>query len=250
MELDAAIEGAKKETQAAIRSAAGSQGGQPGKDASNPWENQETKHDFEMRKQKERQEFIKRNNANPSWPGEYYLKAPSFTPEERDSIGGRRQWTVLNGNFKDEWLGKTAKPSDPILKLGAKDGPWEIELRIPQKHISQILKAYERKDVDALDVEFILRSDPTRTYRGILKRERISSEAIPNRDEKDESEPEVIAYVSIDDPNIDLNYRLSREALTSGTEVRAKVRCGRHALGYSLFYGVWEFLYEKVVFFF
>jgi hypothetical protein len=36
----------------------------------------------------------------------------------------------------------------------------------------------------------------------------------------------------------------------SGTDVRAKVRCGPHALGYALFYGVWEFFYEKVVFFF
>jgi hypothetical protein len=32
--------------------------------------------------------------------------------------------------------------------------------------------------------------------------------------------------------------------------VVAKVRCGDHAMGYSLFYGVWEFIYEKVVFFF
>ena len=29
-----------------------------------------------------------------------------------------------------------------------------------------------------------------------------------------------------------------------------KIRCGDHALGYSLFHGVWEWFYEKVVFFF
>ena len=33
-------------------------------------------------------------------------------------------------------------------------------------------------------------------------------------------------------------------------EVRAKVRCGSHSLGYSLFYGVWEFFYENVLFYF
>jgi hypothetical protein len=253
-ELDASIKGAREEAQASIRAAAGGQGnGQPGKDAaSSSLETEEIKRDFERRKRDEREKFIEHNNANPAPAkiGEYYLRAPTFTAEERDRIG-RREWTVLNGNFRDEWVGKSAKPSDPILKLGAKDGPWEIELRIPQKHISQVLKAYEGKaEGEALDVDFILRSDPTRTYRGKLYKERISSEAIPNRDEKDESEPEIIAYVSIDDAGIDLNYRLSREALTSGTEVRAKVRCGKHALGYSLFYGVWEFLYEKVVFFF
>ena len=26
------------------------------------------------------------------------------------------------------------------------------------------------------------------------------------------------------------------------------IRCGDHSMGYSLFYGVWEFLYEHVVF--
>jgi hypothetical protein len=38
--------------------------------------------------------------------------------------------------------------------------------------------------------------------------------------------------------------------LLSGTEVHSRIRCGNRPMGYSLFYGVWEFLYEKVVFFF
>ena len=35
-----------------------------------------------------------------------------------------------------------------------------------------------------------------------------------------------------------------------GTEVHGKIHCDDHAMGYSLFYGVFEFVYEKVVFFF
>ena len=50
--------------------------------------------------------------------------------------------------------------------------------------------------------------------------------------------------------DIDPAYRLPRDSLVSNTEVHAKVRCGSHRLGYSLFYGVWEFIYEKIVFFF
>ncbi len=219
------------------------------KDQSNGLDSEPNKSDMVRRKQLERDMFILRNNANPDKPGEFYLRAPAFTPEEKQRIN-QLEWTVLNGNFKDEWLDKLAKPSDPILKLGAKKGPWEIEARIPQKHISQVLKAYEANGGQPLDVDYLLRSDPTRTYRGKLYRDRIASEAVPNRDEKDESEPEVIAYISIDDESIDPAYRLSREALTSGTEVHAKIRCGKHKLGYSLFYGVWEFIYEKVVFFF
>jgi hypothetical protein len=245
LELQTNIEGAHKESQAieTIRRT-GPAGKEQSRDSDDGFRKQ-----VEERKKRELEKFIEDNNANLGKPGEYYLVAPEFTAEEKLRVG-RLEWTVLTGNFNDEWRGRTAKPSDPILKLGAKDGPWEIELRIPQKHISQVLKAFESNGDKPLDVNFLLRSDPTRKYRGILKRDKVSSEAIPNRDEKDESEPEVIAYVSIDDESIDPAYRLSREALTSGTEVRAHVRCGKHCMGYSLFYGVWEFLYEKVVFFF
>ena len=246
--LDAAYHGAEEEAKAAEFSALRGVGE---KDAASLLDTARLKREVARLKKEERDQFINRNNANPaeSKYGEFYLRAPSFTAEEKLRVS-RLEWTVLNGNFRDEWLGRPAKPSDPILKLGAKEGPWEIEMRIPQKHISQVLKAYEHSKGEPLDIDFLLRSDPTRTYRGKLFRDRIASEAVPNRDEKDESEPEVIAYVSIDDPSIDPAYRLSREALTSGTEVHAKVRCGKHRLGYALFYGVWEFFYEKVVFFF
>jgi len=202
-------------------------------------------------KKKEYDEFATHNQASrdPSKWGEFELRAPLFTNEEKQRVS-RQEWTVLNGNFKDEWTNRPARPSDGVLRLGAKDGPWEIEMHIPQKHISQVLRAYERNGGQALDVDFLLRSDPMRHYRGKLPRHKIASEAVPNRDEKDESEPEVLAFVSIDDPSIDPAYRLSREALTSGTEIHAKVRCGKQRLGYALFYGVWEFVYEKIVFFF
>ena len=43
---------------------------------------------------------------------------------------------------------------------------------------------------------------------------------------------------------------LPPELLLSGVEVHGKICCDDHPMGYSLFYGVFEFLYEKVVFFF
>jgi hypothetical protein len=196
--------------------------------------------------------------AYPKNPGlmdriTFTMKAPEFTQDEARLIG-RREWTVLNSNFKEEWRGKEARPSDPILRLGAKDGPHEIELRIPQKHIGQVLAAMaglERAGKpQVLDVDFLLRTVPERTYKGKLHRDKIAGQADPNRDDKDEPDPVVLAYVSIDDADIPAGDRLPPEQLLSGAEVHAKVRCGNHRLGYSLFYGVWEFVYEKVVFFF
>jgi hypothetical protein len=186
--------------------------------------------------------------------GNFWLKAPPFSSEETRLVN-RPEWTVLNGNFKEEWTGRTAKPTDSVLRLGAKDGPWEIELKIPHKHIGQVLHAFEALEQKGqpavLDVDFLLRSDPNRTFKGKLARDRIAGEANPTRDDKDEAESVVLAYVRIDGDDIDPRYRLTRDLLSvSGVDVRAKIRCGPRRLGYALFYGVWEFFYEKVVFFF
>ena len=79
---------------------------------------------------------------------------------------------------------------------------------------------------------------------------RIAGEATAGQDAASESEPVVIAYVEVEHKDIPEEYRVPRSALISTTEVVAKVNCGPHRAGYALFYGVWEFLYEKVVFFF
>jgi hypothetical protein len=180
-----------------------------------------------------------RVNAVPRKPGFFELRSP---------ING----TVLNSSFLEELTYRTVKPNEPVLRIGDKTGEWEIELKIPQKHIGQVLQAFEIEPNKDRDVDLVLRSTPTRTYKGKLSRKSIGGEATPNRDEQNEAEPVVIAYVRIEGDDIPEESRLPRgeNLLVTGTEVLAKVRCGNHALGYSLFYGVWEFLYEKVVFFF
>jgi hypothetical protein len=186
----------------------------------------------------------------------FTVTAPRFTPDQVTLMGDKpHEWTILNSNFKDEMTGKTVRPSDPIMRLGAVEGPWELEMKIPQKHIGQVRKAFDRLDTDVLDVDFLLKSDPTRKFQGKLYRNKIAGEAVVRPDEATatssaEAEPMVITYVSIDDPSIDADRRVPPELLQSGVEVHAKVRCGDRPMGYSLFYGVYEFLYEKVVFFF
>ena len=203
-------------------------------------------------------ELIKSANADraPDRAGYFSLKAPGFTNEQALRLG-RKEWTVLNNNFKTEMEGMGVKPQDKILWLGAKEGPWEIEIKIPQKHIGQVLQSFHGDHKKELDVEFLLRSDPSRKYLGKLRLDKIGGEALSNKEDKDEAEPVVSAYVRIDNDNADPELSkipegslLPHEVLLPGVEVHGKVCCDSHPMGYSLFYGVWEFLYEKVVFFF
>ena len=154
--------------------------------------------------------------------------------------------TILSSSFKDE-AGSWVKQNQPVLRVGDKTGTWEVELKIPEKHVGQVLQAFEYTNSKELDVDLILRSSPTKTYRGKLAKADVGGEASPTATKTTKaipwSSPTCEPKATISMPA----YRLPKteELLVAGTEVVAKVRCGNHRMGYSLFYGVWEFIYEK-----
>jgi hypothetical protein len=180
-----------------------------------------------------------RTHSEEGRPGYFWLRAP---------LSGQ----VLNWGFQENLTNRFVKPSEQLLRIGDPNKSWEIELKIPQKHIGQILYAYgPNAGPDAeLQVDLLLASAPTRVFKGRLARGRIGGEATPNKEEVSDTEPIVQAFVRIDGEDIPEDDRIPQSLLVTGTEVHSKVRCGLRPMGYSLFYGMWEFFYEKVVFFF
>jgi len=202
-------------------------------------------------KEKELESLIKRANADsqPNREGFFFLKAPNFTAQENLKVG-KKEWMVLSTAFQESLTNRAVKPSEELLRLGAVDGPWELELKIPQEHIGQVLRGFERLKTDELDVIFIVRSDPTRKFMGKLPRSKVGGEATPEKTDGMEAAPVVTASVRLNGNGIPVEYVLPKELLLTGTDVHAKILCGNERMGYSLFYGLWEFFYEKVVFFF
>ncbi|HEX4588638.1 MAG TPA: hypothetical protein VH120_01835, partial [Gemmataceae bacterium] len=199
--------------------------------------------------QDQKNALIRINNADPNRPGWFSLVAPAFSTKRAPTWV--QEWTVLDPDFREKFNNQYVKPSDPIMRLGDVNGPFEVELKIPEKHIGQVKKAFKTDEADPrLDVDLLVMSDPTRRFRGVLYKSRVAGEATANRDDHNESAPVVLAYISLDDKSIPEDLRVPRELITTGVEVHAKILCGDHAMGYSLFYGLWEFMYEKVVFFF
>lgn len=191
-------------------------------------------------KVQELQELQRRTNADPQHPGDFWLRAPL-------------EGIVLSADFR-EMLHRFIKEDEPILRIGyvhpqtPRIEDWEVELKIPQKHIGQVLAALGTQPDAELDVDLLLVSEPTRTYRGRLARQKIAPQANVDKTTHEESEPAVTAWVRLSGADIPPAAQLPPERLLSGTEVHARIRCGNYALGYSLFYGVWEFIYEKLVF--
>ena len=201
------------------------------------------------------------NNGKPNRPGYFRAVAPRFDAQLARAMDASK-WTVLNDDRRENLLGRTLRPNEEIMRVGNLEGAWQVELKIPQRNIGQVLKAFAdpeshhvekdpvKGDRKYLVVDVLLSSQPDTSYEGRLYRDDLMAEAVPNKNEHDENEPVVTAYVKLNVPGTDEAKWVPRNHLVTGLEVRTRVRCGKHALGYTLFHGVWEWFYEKVVFFF
>ena len=189
-------------------------------------------------------------NLQPNSNGVFTVPAP------RPENGIPGDWKVISDNKDSELLHRTVKPNEPLMRLGAVDGPWRIELKLPQRNIGHVSRAFsdpKRHKVDEsgrkyLDVDVLLGSQTDSSYPGRLYEEDVAKEAVPNRDDHNEQEPIMLAYVRVNLPEFGPAGQIPVELRTAGVEARTRIRCGKHALGYSLFHGVWEWFYEKVVF--
>jgi hypothetical protein len=196
-------------------------------------------------------------NGDPDHPGHFRAIAPLFNPKLARQKNTSK-WTVLNDDRRENLLGRSMRPHEELLRVGNLEGNWHIELKIPQRNIGQIMKAFvdpELHKVDEagrkyLDVDVLLKSQSEHSYGGRLYRDDIAAQAVPNKNEHDENEPVVTAYVKLNLNDFTPDEMIPTDQFVTGLEVSTRIRCGKHALGYSLFHGVWEWFYEKVVFFF
>ena len=175
--------------------------------------------------------------------------------DEATRAAGVGAWKVLSGDNRNELMNRTVRQDEPLLRVGYVEGNWRVEMKVPQRAIGHIAKAFvskgqHRVDKDNkkyLDVDVLVTSRPETSYPGRLYEEDMARQAEPNRDDHNESEPVMLAYVRV---NQDTDGKIPEELKVAGVEVHAKIKCGDQPLGYSLFHGVWEWFYENVVFFF
>ncbi len=204
-----------------------------------------------------RKNLIARNNLIESEAGFFVAKAPQLP-----QFGGKElRWANISGSDAREKMMSQVQPTQPILRLGAVDGPWRVEIKIPQRAIGHVQRAfandgdnetetdpnnrYGGKTGKYIPVDILFGGFETERFPGRLYESEVSIEAQPNKDDHNETEPVTLAYARVDLP--DDKRELFKKA---GAEVRVNLVCGNRPLGYSMFHGVWEWFYEKVVFFF
>jgi hypothetical protein len=165
----------------------------------------------------EQLESLLRKTNSRATPGEFSIKSP---------ING----ILLSSASREFLTGRFVKPNESLLHVGATDAKdpkmwdWQVELRIPEKHLGQLLQAYRSAaPEEELDLDLLLTTLPTRTFAGKLAKSKIASQASVNG-VNNTTEPFHLGLVRISGADIPAECRLPPELLLAGTEVRALIR--------------------------
>lgn len=133
-----------------------------------------------------------------------------------------------------------------MMKLADPTSPWELEIYVPEAkmgHIVSRLRKLREQDPQAkLKVDFILETHSSETLTGVV--ERIATQA----EVRGEDGNTVQMRVSFAQKDLERLVENPAEALKVGADVKAKVRCGEHAVGYVLFSDLFEFVQSRILF--
>jgi len=140
---------------------------------------------------------------------------------------------VLTWDLKQLLEARPVSRGQVLMTVADLEGPWVVELRIPDDRIAHVLAA-RREAGEDLGVTFILEADPGVKLEGRLDDVGIRTEV------GETEETFVLATVGVDRNEIP-------ELIPGGT-VAAKIHCGRRAVGYVWFHEFWETVQSWVLF--
>ncbi len=157
------------------------------------------------------------------------LKLQQRELEVRSPISGK----VLTWDVTKLLKARPVRRGQVLLTVADATGPWVLELELPDYRVKHLQAAQAALKAD-LDVEFILATDPGRTYEASL-------EKVALRTDVNESEAAVCQLTATFD-------KRAVAVLKPGTTVRAKIYCGQQPLGYVWFHGLIEIVQSKILF--
>jgi len=130
--------------------------------------------------------------------------------------------------------GRTVQPGQVLMSVSDPNGPWELEVLIPEEHIGYITRAQNEMQQKDLSAIYTLINDPAKTHEGTLQDIHLAAEV------RGEEGNTVMARVAINKQDL--------TELNQGAGVSVRVYCGKRAVGFVWFHDLIEFLYSRVLF--
>ena len=132
---------------------------------------------------------------------------------------------TLTWNLRELLEARPVQRGQALLTVADLNGPWELELHLPDYRAGHILAARSQFG-DELDVSFALTSEPGTVYRGKIADMALSTEL------DDKSAPTVLVTVELDRDKV--------AGLRPGATAIAQIHCGRRAIGYVWLHDLFE----------
>ena len=140
---------------------------------------------------------------------------------------------VLTWDVKEKLLDRPVHRGDPLLEVADVDGPWELELQLPDRRIGHVKRA-QQKFGQELAVTFLLAAGPSQRWQGHIT-------SVARATDVDQQNGQTVRIL-VDFDHNQLDIRQARSG------VMAKIDCGRRSLGYVWLHDIYEFLQSKVLF--
>jgi hypothetical protein len=154
-------------------------------------------------------------------------------------------------------LNRPVQRGQMVIEIENPNGPWELELLMPEKrmgHVERFRKALKEKDPgDDLKVEFVLATDPNKTFEGIV------TEVGERAEVRGDEGSTVLIRVAIDKQKIlaeildalpsDAKAKADKKTyLRPGAGVSAKVACGFRPVGYVMLCDAIAYFQKNILF--
>ena len=144
------------------------------------------------------------------------------------TIHAAQAGTVTTFHLDQLLSNRPVRRGELLLEIMDESGPWQLEVDVPERRMGHLLRASQRQPVPAngdapagLPVEFVMATAPETAYTGQVW-EMSTRTAVSQQQE-------TVVPVIISTETAALPQR------RIGAEVRARVACGQHSLGYVLF---------------
>jgi biotin carboxyl carrier protein len=160
-----------------------------------------------------------------------------YEEKERDlEVKSPMTGKVITWDLRNRLKQRPVKRGDMLMRIADPEKDWQIELRMAEDRMGYIRKAQQElaEYHEALPVKYILATEPGTTRMGTIKEIHLAAEI-----QGDEGST-VLIKVKIDKNEL--------PPIRPGTQVSAKVYCGRRAIGFVWFHDLVAFIESRVLF--
>jgi multidrug efflux pump subunit AcrA (membrane-fusion protein) len=154
--------------------------------------------------------------------------------QQQLTIAAPLRGQVVTWKVEDLLLHRPVQRGQGLLTLADPDGPWELELYLPERRLKHVQGSHHAEREAYQDVTFTLASHPGRTFHGRVVEIEQAAEV------RGEEGNTVLVRVAVEKDEL--------PPLHDQTTVTAKLNCGRTSLGHAWFCDLIETVQSKVLF--